>query len=105
MHLHARLADVAPDGSARMLVRGQGYLADPDPDRAVEIRLGHTGYRLRPGHRLRVHLACSGCPLYLWHPGIQADPWHAGQGQRNERPPVTGGSAPSRLSITVHEDK
>ena len=101
MHLHAKLADVAPDGSARMLVRGQAHVQDPDPGEAVEISLGHTGYRLQPGHRLRVHLASSDYPLYLWHPGTGENPWHAVQGQRNEQTLVTGGPEPSHLSITV----
>jgi putative CocE/NonD family hydrolase len=104
MHLHAKLADVAPDGSARMLVRGQAYVQDPDPGEIVEISLGHTGYRLQPGHRLRVHLACSDYPLYIWHPGTGENPWHAIQGKRNEQTLVTGGLAPSHLSITVLGD-
>jgi uncharacterized protein len=105
MHLHAKLADVAPDGSARMLVRGQAHLQAPDPGEAVEISLGHAGYRLRPGHRLRVHLACSDYPLYIWHPGTGENPWHAIQGERNEQTLVTGRSAPSHLSITVLGDR
>jgi len=104
MHLHAKLADVAPDGSARMLVRGQAHVQDPDPGETVEISLGHTGYRLQPGHRLRVHLACSDYPLYIWHPGTGENPWHAIQGKRNEQTLVTGGSVPSHLSITVLGD-
>ena len=104
MHLHAKLADVAPDGTARMLVRGQAHVQDPDPGQAVEISLGHTGYRLQPGHRLRVHLACSDYPLYIWHPGTGENPWHAIQGERNEQTLVTGGSGPSHLSITVLGD-
>jgi predicted acyl esterase len=105
MHLHAKLADVAPDGTARMLLRGQAHVQDPDPDQTVEISLGHTGYRLQPGHRLRVHLACSDYPLYIWHPGTGENPWHAIQGTRNEQTLVTGGSATSYLTITVMGDK
>jgi len=104
MHVHAKLADVAPEGSAHMLVRGQAHVQDPDPGGAVEVSLGHTGYRLQPGHRLRVHLACSDFPLYLWHPGTGENPWHAIQGQRNEQTLVTGGPEPSHLSVTVLGD-
>jgi uncharacterized protein len=104
MHLHAKLADVSPDGTARMLLRGQAHVQDPDPGQAVEISLGHTGYRLQPGHRLRVHLACSDYPLYIWHPGTGENPWHAIQGERNEQTLVTGRSGPSHLSITVLGD-
>jgi uncharacterized protein len=104
MHLHAKLADAAPDGSAHMLVRGQAHVQNPDPGQGVEISLGHTGYRLQPGHRLRVHLACSDFPLYIWHPGTSESPWHATQGKRNEQTLLTGGSAPSHLSVTVLRD-
>jgi hypothetical protein len=104
MHLHAKLADVAPDGSTRILVREQAYLGNPDPDRAAEVSLGHTRYRLQPGTgsactslavttrftsgtlvRQRIHGIRSGAT------GI-------------EQTLVTGGSVPSQLSITVHED-
>jgi len=105
MHLHTKLADVAPDGTARMLLRGQAHVQDPGPGETVEISLGHTGYRLQPGHRLRVHLACSDYPLYIWHPGTGENPWHAVQGKRNEQTLVTGGSAPSHLTVTVMGDK
>src|SRR5262249_49618077 len=104
MPLYAKLADVAPDGSARMLVRGQAHVQDPDPVKGVEISLGHTGYRLQPGHRLRVHLASSDYPLYLWHPGTGENPWQAIQGQRNEQTLVVGGLDPWRLSIPVLGD-
>jgi uncharacterized protein len=104
MHLHAKLGDVAPDGSAHMLVRGQIHVQDPDPGGAVDISLGHTGYRLSPGHRLRIHLACSDYPLYIWHPGTGENPWHATVAKRNEQTLATGGTAPSHLSITVLAD-
>ena len=84
-----------------MQVRGQAQVQEPDPGHAVDISLEHTGYRLRSGHRLRVHLACSDYPLYIWHPGTGENPWHATRGQRNEQTLITGGSAPSHLSITV----
>src|SRR5262249_58869979 len=100
MHVHAKLADVAPDGAARMLVRGQAHVQDPDPGGAVEISLGHTGYRLQPGHRLRVHLASSDHPLYLWHPGTGENPWRAIRGHRNQPTLVTGRPEPPHPSAT-----
>ena len=101
MHLHVKLSDVASDGSARMLVRGQAYVRAPDPDGAVEVSLGHTGYRLQPGHRLRLHVASSDFPLYNWHPGTGENPWYAVRGQRNEQSLAIGGSAPAFLSLSV----
>ena len=67
----------------------------------MEISLGHTGYRLQPRHRLRVHLACSNYPPYIWHPRTDENPWHATRGQCNEQTLMTGRSAPSHLTITV----
>ena len=55
----ARLWDVAPDGTARLVTRGVGRL-DPAYDRATgELRLGLFGnhWRVPAGHRLRVDLA------------------------------------------------
>jgi len=66
--------DVETLGPARMLVCGQAHVQDPDPGQAVAISLGRTGYRLQPGHRLRVHLACSDYHLYIWHPGTDENP-------------------------------
>ena len=71
----AKLVDVAPDGTALMLTRGQAMLRDPDPTRPVRVDLAHLGYRLPAGHRLRVQLASSDFPLYLPHPGTDDDPW------------------------------
>lgn len=101
MQIHAKLLDVAPDGAAHMITRGQMQLDAPDPDVLHEIYLGHTGYRVRPGHRLRIHMACSDFPLFIWNPGNGLNPWHATSGQRNTQRLVTGGSHPSHLSLTI----
>jgi hypothetical protein len=103
MHVHAKLLDVFPDGSARMLVRGQARVDGPDVDRAVTVDLGHTGYRVLPGHRLRLHLACSDFPLYLWHPGTTEDPWLATRGVVNKQTLKTGGDTGSSVSLSVLE--
>ena len=39
----AKLVDVAPDGSALMLTRGQTMLRSPDPSRPVTVDLAHIG--------------------------------------------------------------
>jgi putative CocE/NonD family hydrolase len=101
MHIHVKVCDVDPDGSAHMLTRGQALARDPDPGRPVTVGLGHTGYRLQPGHRLRLQLACSDFPLYLWHPGTSENPWTAVKGQPNEQTVHTGASTASCLSLSV----
>jgi uncharacterized protein len=100
MQVHAKLCEVAPDGSTRMLARGQ-EVTDADPDHGLRIEMGHLGYRVRPGYRLRVSVASSDFPLYLWHPGTSHNPWYATKTERNEQTLVTGGSAPSSLTISV----
>jgi len=72
----AKLSDVSPEGTSRMLVRGDVLIASPD-GRPVEMSLGHLGYRVQAGHRLRLHVAASDFPLFAWHPGTNENPWHA----------------------------
>jgi uncharacterized protein len=81
--LAARLVDVHPDGTATRI--GYGVLnlahrdgsADPQAmptDRTVEVtlRLDACGYRLPPGHRLRLSLSNACWPLVLPTPGAAA---------------------------------
>ena len=100
MHVHAKLCDVFPDGSAHMLVRGELLVREADYGRPVEVKMSHTAHRLRSGHSLRLSIACSDYPLYLWHPGSDEDPWLAVDGRVNEQRLTTGGSAPSYLCVT-----
>ncbi|MFF5359673.1 CocE/NonD family hydrolase [Streptomyces scabiei] len=100
MHLFAKLFDVFPDGSARMLVRGQTVLP-PWRGEAVEIDLAHTGYRLRPGHRLRLQLSCSDFPYYLWHPGTEENPWLAARGETSTQTISVGGGLAGQVRLTV----
>ncbi len=95
----AKLVDVFPDGSARMLVRGQALLKQSVGDRPAHVDLGHTGYRMLPGHRLRVHVASSDFPIYLWNPGTSENPWTAKSGTRSGQTLTSGGSQSSFLSL------
>ena len=101
MHVHVKLLDVSPDGAARMLLRGQGHVARSAYGAPVPVELGHTAYRLMPGHRLRLHVASSDFPLYLWHPGTSEDPWWATQGAANGQTLITGGGHGSSVDLTV----
>ena len=101
MHLFAKLVDVAADGAAHMLTRGQALITAPDAAAVTVVDLNHCGYRLRPGHCLRLQLAGSDFPLYLAHPGTAEDPWFATRTTPNEQRLVTGGSAASHVRLTV----
>ncbi|UOQ61227.1 CocE/NonD family hydrolase [Leucobacter rhizosphaerae] len=78
MDCFVRLLDVAPDGTAVRIARGQRQLRDATTAGALDIDLGQLGYRLAPGHRLRVHVASTDYPEYLPQPGTGADPWTDG---------------------------
>jgi uncharacterized protein len=73
----AKLLDVAPDGAAHMIVRGQAHLRAPVTRQLVRIHLGHTGYRVQPGHRLALHIASSDFPEFLPNTGNNENPWLA----------------------------
>jgi predicted acyl esterase len=96
--LHVRLLDVAPDGSARMIVRGNAQLDGPGE---AEISLGHTGYRVRPGHRLALSVASSDFPNYVPNSGTTEDPWFTVAPKPSLQTLRTGAAAPSRLRLTV----
>ncbi|MDP9185132.1 MAG: CocE/NonD family hydrolase [Actinomycetota bacterium] len=101
--LFAKLVDVSPDGRALMLTRGQLMVRRPDPSRPVRIDLSHTGYRVLPGHRIRLQLASSDFPLYLPYPGTDDDPWRGVTGRPSEQTLPVGGGSEAYLSLTVAE--
>jgi putative CocE/NonD family hydrolase len=101
MHVFAKLVDVFPDGRAVMLLRGQISTAEPDGAHAADVYLGHTGYRVEAGHRLRLHVASSDFPLYVAHAGTDANPWFATTTRTNRQTLVAGGSDSSHVSVTV----
>jgi putative CocE/NonD family hydrolase len=101
MHLHVKLCDVFPDGSTRMLLRGESFVREKEYGRPVRFSLSHTAYRMLPGHRLRLSIASSDHPLYLWHPGTDQNPWLATKGQVNRQTLSAGGSSPSCIRLTI----
>jgi len=75
-NLIARLVDVHPDGAANLIARGvlnlchRGGSAAPEAVvpgdfHEVTLALDETGYRLAPGHRLRLALSTAYWPLVL----------------------------------------
>ena len=100
-YLFAKLLDEAPDGTARMIVRGQGHLTDVSGTEPVRIEMGHTGYRLRPGHRLRLNIASSDFPEYMRHPGTGENPWLATETKPSTQRLLSRPSARPVLSLTV----
>ncbi len=98
-HLAAKLVDVFPSGRARRIL--QGIARVPAGGGVVTVDLGHTGYRLETGHRLRLELAASDTPRYLPDPGTDEDPWAAVRVRAAERRVTIGGSEGAVLHLTV----
>lgn len=97
-HVMVKLCDVDPAGEARRIVDGAARVAR-DPSTAA-IDLGHAGYRVRPGHRLRLEISSSAFPRYIWHPGTLEDPWDAVRSRVVESGLGTG-PAGSSVTLTV----
>ena len=99
-----RLLDVAPDGTALRIARGQLQLRDATRPGVLDIDLGHVGYRLRAGHRLRVHVSSSDYPEFLPQPGTGADPWTEGERMLPNTQTITiGGPDAFAIDIPVLE--
>ncbi|MFC8663073.1 CocE/NonD family hydrolase [Streptomyces sp. NPDC057199] len=96
-----RLLDEAPDGSARLIGRGQKRVREADGRRSVTVPLTHVGYRVRAGHRLRVHIASSDFPDHIDWPGTDEHPWLAMDVQPTRQSLVVGGGAGAILKLTV----
>lgn len=103
LDFYVRLLDVAPDGTALRIARGQLQLRDATTPETLEIDLGHVGYRLRAGHRLRVHVSSSDYPEFLPQNGTGADPWSGGEPRKNHQSLVLGGTDAFTLTVTVLE--
>ncbi|MEU8243021.1 CocE/NonD family hydrolase [Actinoplanes missouriensis] len=100
MDLFARLLDVAPDGSARLIARGQQTIIDPGTAFAVTIDMGHLGYRLAAGHALRLTVASSDAPEFVPAPGTGEHRWLAGKTVPNRQWLHLGSTS---LTVTVME--
>jgi predicted acyl esterase len=89
---------VAPDGSARLVARGQQTILAPGDAFGVALDLGHVGYRLPPGHALRLTLASSDAPEFVPAPGTGEHRWLAAGTRPNQQCLVLGSA---RLVCTV----
>ena len=103
MDCFVRLLDVAPDGTALRIARGQIQLRNATEPGTVDIDLGHLGYRLAAGHRLRVHVSSSDYPEYLPQTGTGADPWTWGETAINTQQLAIGGPDAFALNLTLLE--
>lgn len=103
MDLFVRLLDVAPDGTARRIARGQVQLSDAASGAVVRVDLGQVGYRLQAEHRLRLHVSSSDFPEFLPQPGTGEEPWGATGTAVNHQRITIGGDTGLRLAVTVSD--
>jgi uncharacterized protein len=101
-HVMAKLSDVYPEGPARRIADGAALVRGGLEPTPVEVSLGHAGYRVRPGHRLRLEVASSAYPRYIWHPGTEEDPWQARDARSSPQVLHVGGNA-SAIELRVIE--
>jgi len=90
--LIVKLMDVDEQGASRRLLLGARQIAEPASAATLDVELGHIGYLVEAGHRLRVQIASSCFPLYAPHPGTGNDPWTATE------------TAKRRQTLVVDED-
>ncbi|MFJ8929341.1 CocE/NonD family hydrolase [Streptomyces sp. NPDC102364] len=96
-----KLVDVGPDGRAHLIARGEVSLRTDLAPQEVRVDLGHTGYRVRTGHRLAVLLASSDYPLFLPSSGSEDNPWTTPSAKPSTQTLRTGGVHPSRLTVSA----
>lgn len=105
MDCFVRLLDVAPDGTALRIARGELQLrrANSDqPSELLEINLGQVGYLLRAGHKLRAHVSSSDYPEYMPQPGTGGDPWTEGEvTEQNTQHLLVGGPDGFSIELSV----
>jgi predicted acyl esterase len=100
-HVMTELSDVAPSGRAQLIAYGASYVRLEEGPSNVGVDLGMTGYRLRPGHRLRLAVSSSMFPRFPVHPGTSHDPLYATAYRVSEQFLHLGGDGGSRLHVTV----
>jgi uncharacterized protein len=96
----AQLMDVYPDGRAVRITEGARRLtAGADSRCRASVDLGPVGYRLRAGHRLRLHVSSSLFPRYMPDPGVDDHPWTTERRQATGQRLFAGGGSGSQLRL------
>jgi len=94
-----KLVDVFPSGRALRIAEGAARAESAGREVRVDVDLGHVGYRLRPGHALRLEIASSAFPRYLPYPGSDEDPWLSERPVVNRQTITSGGAGSSFLRL------
>lgn len=99
MDLFARLCDVDPGGAAHLVARGQVTVHDAREPAHVTVPMGHVGYLLRTGHRLRLTVASSDAPEFVVAPGTGEHRWLSTGRSVDHQSLTLGGDQPARLTV------
>jgi putative CocE/NonD family hydrolase len=99
--VYAKLSEVSTSGRALMLARGQAHVDFAGDDTAVSVYMGHVAHVLRPGHRLRLHVATSDFPLYMPLFGDGGSPWTATTTRASGQRLRAGGELASFIEFDV----
>ncbi|GAA4370275.1 CocE/NonD family hydrolase [Agromyces bauzanensis] len=102
--LFARLLDVAPSGWASLIARGQVRVRMDAAPRSVRIDLQHVAYRVRPGHRLRLHLASGDFPQFMFLGSDGTSGWDAERGEPATVSLPTWGEHGLRLTVSIERE-
>ncbi|MFG2937830.1 CocE/NonD family hydrolase [Streptomyces sp. NPDC048282] len=103
--LHVRLLDIAPDGTGSLIARGNVRLYGAEAGVPFQVSLLHAAYRVAPGHRLRLHLASSDHPDFMFNPGDGSDAWDVLKVPASTTTLALGGPDGLRISLTVLPDQ
>ena len=99
--IFARLLEVAPDGYATPVTRGQVRLSNLSGPAPFRIDMLHAGYRVRPGHHLVLHLASTDYPEFTFNTGDGTDSWSAKRGADTTTVLPTGGDGGLKMTLSV----
>jgi putative CocE/NonD family hydrolase len=98
----ARLIDIAPDGTASLILSHLARFTDAGKgENRVTVELGHIVHRLSAGHQIGLLLAGSDFPAWDRNPQTGGDLFTSGEMRPATLRIVTGGKAPSTLAIPL----
>ena len=99
MQVIVKLVDVFPDGRARRIT--EAAYEDGRKHTPVTLELPDIGYRVLPGHQLRIEVAASCFPRFMPLIDPDGDSWSATEGPRVEYRLSTGNVSTSYVDLTV----
>lgn len=102
LDVSARLLDIAPDGTANLILSHLARMADTSSGEVqVSVDLGQIVHQVDRGHRIALLLAGSDFPAWDRNPQTGGDLFTSSETQPATIAIITGGGAPSMLAIPL----